>query len=266
MSIYHKEDARQFDRAMQSVWSDQCIKPNEIVLVEDGLLTSELDQGIDKWKKELGGIFKVISLRENIGLGGALNIGLKQCSFDLIARMDTDDISLPNRFKKQLEVFKSMDVDVCGTWMSEFNDDESKTVSCRRVPEKHKDIVRFAKSRTPVNHITAMYKKAAVLNVGGYIKTRTIEDYNLWVKMILNGSKFYNIQESLANARIGNGQIEDRRGGLNNAMLEVKAQKDFYKMSFLSLYEFLRNIVIGSIIRLLPKKIMKIVFKIIRKL
>jgi hypothetical protein len=84
--------------------------------------------------------------------------------------------------------------------------------------------------------------------------------------MILNGSKFYNIQESLANARIGNGQIEDRRGGLNNAMLEVKAQKDFYKMSFLSLYEFLRNIVIGSIIRLLPKKIMKIVFKIIRKL
>ena len=265
MSIYHKESPQYFDRAMLSVWDEQAIKPNEIVLVEDGVLTDELYQSIEKWREKLNCILKVVSLKRNSGLGNALNIGLEHCSFDLVARMDTDDISLPNRFKKQLEVFKNNSVDVCGSWVGEFNDNESQIVSYRRVPEQHGAIVKFAKSRSPVNHVAAMYKKKSVSSIGNYETQRLTEDYNLWVKLILGGAKFYNIQEPLVNVRVGNGQVE-RRGGLSNAILEATVQKEFYKIGFLNLYELFRNVIIGFAIRLLPKTLLKIVFKMIRKL
>ncbi|SMN14040.1 putative glycosyltransferase [Bathymodiolus heckerae thiotrophic gill symbiont] len=266
MSIYCKESPRHFDRAMQSVWDGQTIKPNEIVLVEDGVLTDELYQSIKKWKEELGDIFKVISLEKNAGIGNAKKIGVEKCTNELIAVMDTDDISLPDRFKKQLVIFETKDIDVCGAWVGEFESDETKVISYRKVPEQHSAIVRFAKNRNPVNHPSAMYKRKSVLNAGNYAKhKRTSEDYNLFVKLILGGAKFYNIQEPLVNMRTGNGQM-DRRGGLKNAILEAVVQKEFYKMGFLNLYELFRNVVVGFIIRLLPKTLLKIVFKMIRKL
>ncbi len=266
MSIYQNEDAKHLDRAMQSIWDEQSVKPSEIILVQDGLLPNALHQKIDSWKTKLGNIFLVIALRDNAGLGAALNEGLKHCSNKLIARMDTDDIALPNRFEKQLAVFKnSTDVDVCGAWVGEFGS-EGQIDSYRRVPEYHNEVVRFAKSRSPVNHPAVMYKKAAVLRVGGYIDQRTIEDYHLWVKMIVDGAKFYNIQEPLVNMRTGSGQLEVRRGGLHHAKIEAGLQKMFYKMGFLSFFEFVRNVVIGVAVRILPNKLMKVVFKIIRKL
>ncbi|VVH61765.1 Putative glycosyltransferase [uncultured Gammaproteobacteria bacterium] len=265
MSIYHKENPQDFDRAMRSVWDEQTIKPNEIVLVEDGVLTDELYQSIGGWKDKLGDIFKIISLEKNAGLGNALNVGLDQCSFDLIARMDTDDISLPNRFEVQLEIFKNNNIDICGAWVGEFESDETQIASYRKVPEQHNEIIKFAKSRSPVNHPAVMYKRKSVSSVGNYDTQRLTEDYNLWVKLILNGAKFYNTQGSLVSMRVGNGQV-GRRGGLKNAILEVAVQKEFYKMGFLNSYELFRNVVIGFTIRLLPKTLLKAVFKIIRKL
>ncbi|CAB5505305.1 hypothetical protein THERMOS_2103, partial [Bathymodiolus thermophilus thioautotrophic gill symbiont] len=148
----------------------------------------------------------------------------------------------------------------------EFESDETKIISYRKVPEQHSAIVRFAKSRNPVNHPSAMYKRKVVLNVGNYAKhKRTSEDYNLFVKLILEDAKFYNIQEPLVSMRTGNGQV-GRRGGLNNAILEATTQKEFYEMYFLNLYELFRNVVVGFTIRLLPKTVLKMVFKMIRKL
>lgn len=265
MSIYCKEDAQHFNRAMQSILDEQTIRPNEIVLVEDGPLTDALYQNISDWKEKLGGALKVISLKENAGVGNAKYIGIEKCSNELIAVMDTDDVSLPNRFEKQLAVFANQDIDVCGAWVGEFEDDESVIVSHRRTPECHDEIVAFAKSRSPVNHPTAMYKKSSVLGAGNYTKYKTSEDYNLFVKLIISGSKFYNIQESLVNMRMGNNQAA-RRGGLKNAIFEAGVQKEFYKMGFLNFYEFFKNTSIGFLIRILPNSLMKIVFKIIRKI
>jgi len=266
MSIYKSEDAKHLNRAMQSIWDDQSIKPNEIVLVQDGPLTDALYWKIDSWKRDLGNIFVIVLLADNVGLGSALNEGLKYCSNELIARMDADDIALPGRFERQLAVFNNIDIDVCGTWVGEFVSDEMQIDSYRRVPEHHAEVVRFAKSRSPVNHPAVMYKKESVLRVGGYIDQRTIEDYHLWVKMIIDGSKFYNIQEPLVNMRTGSGQLEVRRGGLHHAKIEVGLQAMFYNMGFLSFFEFARNVVVGFIMRILPNKLMKMAFKLIRKL
>ncbi|MEO1944505.1 MAG: glycosyltransferase [Candidatus Thioglobus sp.] len=266
MSIYKNEDAKHLDCAMQSIWDDQDVKPDEIVLVQDGPLPDALHQKIDSWRVKLGNVFAVAILKENVGLGTALNEGLKHCSNELIARMDTDDIALPNRFEKQLAVFDNNDVDVCGAWIGEFGSDDTQINSYRRVPEHHDEVVRFAKSRSPVNHPSVMYKKEAVLRVGGYINQRSIEDYHLWVKMIIDGAKFYNIQEALVNMRTGSGQLEVRRGGLHHAKIEAGLQTMFYKMGFLSFFEFVRNVVVGFIMRVLPNKLMKMAFKLIRRL
>jgi glycosyltransferase involved in cell wall biosynthesis len=265
MSIYQGEDAHHLDRAMVSIWDEQTVKPNEIVLVEDGPLTDELYQAINSWKEKLKSVFNVVTIKENTGVGNAKYVGIGKCTNELIAVMDTDDVSLSNRFEKQLSIFESQDIDVCGTWVGEFMYDENKIASYRKTPEKHNKIVAFAKSRSPVNHPTAMYKKSAVLSAGNYTKYKTSEDYDLFVKLIINGAKFYNIQESLVNMRTGNNQAA-RRGGLKNAILEAGVQKEFYKMGFLNLYELTRNVSIGFLIRMLPNSLMKIVFRIIRKL
>jgi len=264
MSIYKKEEPKYFNRAMQSIWDEQIIKPNEIVLVQDGKLTQELYEEIGNWKEKLKDILVIVPLEQNVGLGDALNIGMKHCTYELIARMDTDDISLPHRFEKQLEVFKNQDIDICSAWISEFDKDEKEILGHRKLPEYHEEIIKYAKLRSPVNHIPTMYKKAAVLKAGGYKKMLLLEDYYLWARMILNGANFYNIQEVLANVRAGYGQLE-RRSGLEYAKNELALLNTLKKEGFLNNFEYIKNIIIKIPIRLLPKSIIKIVYKFLRK-
>ena len=265
MSIYFKEKSSNFNRAMQSIWDEQSIKPNEIVLVEDGKLTDELYNAINLWKERLGQNLKVIKLKENLGLGDALAIGLKECSFELVARMDSDDISFQKRFEKQLEIFRrNKNIDICSSWVSEFDGNEGNIYAYRKLPKSHEDIIKFAKFRSPINHPAAMFKKSAVLEAGNYQKMLLIEDYYLWVRMILKGFKFYNIQEVLVNMRAGKDQLT-RRQGLKYAINELKVQHLFYKMGFLNLYEFLRNLVLIFSVRIMPKFILRVVYKILRR-
>jgi len=264
MSIYYKEKPEYFNRAMQSIWDEQTIKPDEIVLVQDGKLTEELYEIIDKWKNKLDNILKVIPLEENLGLGNALNEGIKHCSYELIARMDADDIALPHRFEKQLQVFENSEIDVCSSWVGEFDNDEKKILSYRKVPEYHDDIIKFAKKRTPINHPAVMYKKSVVEKVGGYNKNlRWLQDYHLWARMILNGAKFYNIQESLVNMRTGYAQLERRRG-LKYAIYEIKVLKELKDMGFLSNLEFMENTIVRFTVRILPKSLLKHIYKVLR--
>jgi glycosyltransferase involved in cell wall biosynthesis len=263
MSIYHKEKAEYFDRAMLSTWDEQTIKPNEIILVQDGELTDDLYKTIEKWQKKLGDLFVIIPLEHNVGLGDALNIGLEKCSYEIVARMDTDDISLPNRFKKQLKVLNEKDVDICSSWVSEFDSNENEIVSLRKLPENHNEIVAFAKKRNAINHPAVMYKKEAVLNAGGYKKMMWFEDYYLWIRMILNGAKFYNIQEPLVNMRAGYGQLE-RRSGLKYAIEEFKFLKTVKELGFLSNSQFIKNSIIRFIARVVPKNLVKMIYKRIR--
>ena len=263
MSIYYKEKPEYFNRCMQSIWNEQSLKPNEIILVQDGQLIPELYVMIDNWKQKLGDIFKTIPLEKNVGLGDALNIGLQECIYEIVARMDTDDIAMPDRFEKQLKVFEDGNIDVCSSWVSEFDNDEQEVISYRKLPENHSDIVDFAKKRNPLNHPAIMYKKSIVLRAGGYKKMMWFEDYYLWVRMTLKGAKFYNIQEPLVNMRAGYGQLE-RRSGLNYIKAEMRFLHTIRKEGFLNSYEFVRNVIVRLIARAMPKKVLKVIYKRLR--
>ena len=161
LSVYCKESPIYFRESLNSILS-QTLRPSEIILVEDGPLTEELDNEITRYL-DLHPHLKVITLSINQGLGKALNEGLKHCSYDIVARMDTDDIAKPDRFEKQLAVFeKYSDIDVVGAWIDEFEDDISDVKSVRKLPELPDDIRQFAKRRNPINHPVVMFRKSAV--------------------------------------------------------------------------------------------------------
>ncbi len=263
MSIYYKEQPKFFDRAMQSIWDEQIVKPNEIILVQDGKLTDELYKAIENWQEKIGAIFKTVALETNVGLGDALNEGIKYCSYELIARMDTDDISSSNRFEKQLKIFKEKDIDVCSAFISEFENNENNIVSYRKLPENHDDIVKYSKMRSPLNHAVTMFKKSVVEEAGGYKHMLWMEDYYLWVRMIMNGTKFYNLQETLLNVRAGNDMLL-RRGGLEYVRSEVVFLNKLKKIGYLTTFEYFKNILIKVPIRLLPKNLLKVIYSLLR--
>lgn len=208
---------------------------------------------------------KIIPLPTNQGLGKALNEGLKHCSYDIVARMDTDDIAKPDRFEKQLAVFeKYLDIDVVGAWIDEFEDDISEVKSVRKLPELPDDIRQFAKRRNPINHPVVMFRKSAVLAAGGYQHFPLFEDYYLWIRMLMNGAKFYNIQESLLYFRFSP-EMFKRRGGWRYVISELHFLQKMRQMHFISFSEFMQNLFVRFSIRLIPNSLRAIVYtKLIR--
>lgn len=263
MSIYHKENASWFNRAMHSIWDEQTIKPNQIVLVQDGPLTAELYCAISDWQKKLGEVLTTVPLEKNVGLGDALNIGLQHCNNELVARMDTDDIANPDRFEKQLAVFQKENIDVCSSWVTEFDQDETVITGHRKLPERHENILLYAKSRCPINHPAVMYRKTAVEKAGGYQEMMWFEDYYLWARMLLSGARFYNIQEALMHMRAGLGQLE-RRSGFAYAKSEFTLFKEFKRLGFLSGFEAFKIIFLRIPIRLMPKFLIRVIYKALR--
>ena len=170
---------------------------------------------------------------------------------------------MPDRFEKQLKVFENGDVDICSSWVGEFEINENKIMQYRKVPKTHVEIVKFAKKRNPINHPAVMYKKSAVVKAGSYKKMVWFEDYYLWIRMILNEAKFYNIQEPLVKMRAGYGQLE-RRGGFKYAIEEVKFLNTLREIGFLTKTQFVKNVFIRFITRLMPKKVLKEIYKILR--
>lgn len=264
LSIYKKEQVIYCKQSLDSLFA-QTLLPSEVILVKDGPLTPELDQIIMEYVQKYP-IIKVISLARNGGLGKALNEGLKHCSYDLVARMDTDDIAKPMRFEKQVEVFqKYPDIDICSAWIDEFEGDVSHVLSCRKLPEHHEDIARYAKSRCPLNHPVVMFRKKAVLNAGGYQHFPLLEDYYLWVRMLMNGCRFYNIQESLLYFRTSPDMFK-RRGGWSYAMNEVRFQLMLKRIGFTSIGQCAKNIMIRLIVRLTPNAVRQFIYRhILRK-
>ncbi|WP_454442558.1 glycosyltransferase [Vibrio bathopelagicus] len=260
LSLYHKESSIFLDECLRSIES-QTLLPNEIVIVEDGPLTNELYTSLDYWQKKLP--ITRVCLLENSGLGIALNKGLDHCSYDLVARMDTDDICMPTRFEKQISIFKTKKVDVCGSWISEFEYCYKSVLSHRILPECHVDIVKLSKLKNPLNHPSVMYRKSSVLSVGGYDDVLFFEDYHLWLKMIFNGCLFYNVQESLVLMRAGIGQLS-RRGGFNYARLEIEFLRRCSRDKLMSKKLVLRNSLLRIPLRVLPTRALGKVYKIIR--
>lgn len=260
LSVYYKENPNFLEQSLLSVFN-QTLKPDEVVLVEDGTLTPELYSVIEKFPK-----LKTVKLKKNSGLGIALNEGLKHCSYDIVARMDTDDIAKTNRFEKQIKFLeKNPEIDLVGSWIDEFKDDVNNLVSVRSVPEKSDEIYQYCKNRCPVNHPTVVFRKQAVLKVGGYLTEYFPEDYFLWIRMLMNGSKFYNFQESLLFFRKSDDTIK-KRGGWKYALDEIHIQKKIYGLGFISFPVFVKNSFIRFSVRILPLKFRRFVYdKMLRK-
>ncbi len=266
MSIYYKEVPINLDKALESITDIQTLKPNEIVLVKDGPLTKELENIIDKYIKKYPNLFKIIALEKNYGLGKALNIGLESCTFELVARMDGDDISKPDRFEKQIEFMKkNPQVDILGSWIDEFieKDNNIKIRSIRKVPEKNNEIYLKLKSICAFNHPTVMYKRRKVIEAGSYLQDFVLEDYYLWIRLAQKNAVMYNLQESLLNFRITEGTSK-RRGGIKLLKSDLKFQRYLLESHFLTKSEYLRNIIIYGTYRIIPWKLRELLQRLLR--
>lgn len=261
MSVYYRERAEFLDKALRSVF-EQTVAPNEVVVVEDGKLTDELYAIIEGYKARYRSL-KTIALPKNIGLGGALNEGLKYCSYELVARMDSDDICIADRFNLQLEVFEQHpELSVVGGWIDEFSTDDRIVESIRKLPEKHSEIRKFAKKKNPINHPSVMFKKSAIEAVNSYEHFYLLEDYWLWIKLLKNDYQFYNIQKPIVKMR-GGIAMAARRGGWKYAKSEANLQMKMLAMGYIGIGTFCKNIIIRFTVRMMPNKLRTFVYKTI---
>lgn len=266
LSVYKNEDPQFLDAALSSIWSRQLLKPSEIILVEDGLLTSDLYDVLNKWSSKIQGrIFIRIPLSKNLGLGRALNEGLKHCSNEWVFRMDTDDICTPDRFQKQVNFIKrNPDIDIFSTQVLEFNEYIDNPTGVRQVPLTHPEIVKYSKWRSPFNHMSVAYRKSIIEFVGGYQHHLLMEDYNLWLRVLNSGYKSANLPDCLVFVRAGSQMIKRRRG-LNYIKSEWKLfqlKRDIgYQKSPNAFCVFLAR----SIPRALPSKLLSKFYINLRK-
>lgn len=246
MSVYIKETLNNLKECFDSLLS-QSLLASEVILVEDGPIPDTLLKLIDEYRIDLNIVS--VKLEKNIGLASALNEGLKHCSYEIVARMDTDDIALPQRFKTQFDFMSvNLDIDASSSYIEEF-DSTGSIVSVRKLPLFPDDLNAFAKQRSPLSHPAVIFRKEAVLSVGGYPEIYP-EDYLLWVKMILNGFKLANIPEVLLRMRTDESFITRR--GYEFLKGEIKIYYYMRSKGFISWLEFCYIILIRGILRLSP--------------
>lgn len=259
MSVYYKEKPECFLEAVESV-INQTIKPAEIVIVKDGALTEALEEACSTLLHKYSPYIRFIPLERNVGLGLALQKGVLECRYDLIARMDTDDISKVDRFEKQLKAFiENPEIVICGGFIEEFSNSSQDIEGIRCVPLDRASIYEFAKRRNPFNHMTVMFRKQAVLDAGNYQSFLLLEDYYLWYRLILKKYSMMNIPDILVSVRADEGMIE-RRGGLSYFEKESRLYKLFYNDKYITLFELILVLFIRFWGRICPGKLRRIIY------
>lgn len=258
MTVYKNDNPNYFNLALDSM-INQTIIPNEIVLVKDGPIPAVLQNIIDK-KKNISNIVEV-QLEKNIGLGLALNEGIKVCKNELIARMDADDYSFPTRCEKQLQEFqKDKSLGIVGLSVKEFTDTLENIVGERKVPITNEEIYKYAKTRDPFNHPTVMYKKSELLKVGCYGDYRKNQDTDLWIKLLSNNIKCANLKEDLFRFRFDKNTYIKRKNWLNTKLL-ISIRYKAYKNHFCSIFDFLKVLFAQLGIFIMPLKLQEFVYR-----
>lgn len=257
MSLYIKETSENLNKCFQSLWDDQSIKPSEVILVIDGPIDIDLENIVNHWKFKIGEPLKILPLSHNLGLGKALNEGLKHCTYEWVFRMDTDDICTPDRFEKQIQFIEdNPEVVLFSAQILEFNEIPADSNIVKSVPIQHDEILKFSQKRSPFNHMTVAYKKHVIEKVGGYQHHLFMEDYNLWLRVIAAGYIVGNHPDILLYARVGNGMYARRKGWqyiksekqLLDLKNELKLQNPLYaNMIFL----------VRSFFRLMPSTVLE---------
>lgn len=261
-SVY-KNDKPEFVRvALDSMLVNQSVKPTEIVLVQDGPVPEELSLLLAEYEGKYPKVLHIIRLEKNGGLGNALRLGVENAKYDIIARMDSDDICLSDRFGKQLAFMEAHpDCDIVGGQITEFIDTPSNIVGKREVPCSNEAIYHYMRSRCALNHPTVMFKKKAVLDAGNYQDWFWNEDYYMWIRMMEQGCVFANLPDVLVNMRSGIDQY-GRRGGMKYFKSEIGIKKLMLEKDMITRKEYIVNYIQRFIIQLLlPNSVRGWVFR-----
>ena len=250
MSLYYKEKPEYLSACLDSILN-QSLMPDEIVIVKDGPLTEGLEEVL----------YKLVPLENNKGLGLALAEGILHCKYELVARMDTDDICRKDRFELQIKEFeKNPFLDICGSHIKEFEGTTDNIVSTRNVPLNDAKIKEYQKRRDSFNHMTVMYKKSSVLKAGNYQSCMLMEDTYLWVNMFLSGCNAINIDDYLVYARVGK-DMYNRRGGLSYFKKYKNGRKKIKQTGYISFWDYYYTLIIQFIVAVVPNKVRKLIYK-----
>lgn len=261
-SVY-KNDKPEFIRvALDSMLKEQTVKPDEIVLVQDGPVPYETSRLLIEYLDKYRGKINIIKLEENKGLGNALMLGVEYAKYDIVARMDSDDICATDRFEKQLAYLDAHpECDIVGGQITEFIDTPDNIVGMRNVPCDNDAIYHYMRSRCALNHPTVMFRKKAVLDAGNYKDWFWNEDYYMWIRMMERGCVFANLPDVLVNMRSGLDQY-GRRGGMKYFKSEVGIKKLMLEKGMITRKEYIVNYIQRFIIQLmLPSSVRGWVFR-----
>lgn len=250
MAVYKKEDPVFFRQSIESMMN-QTLPFSDFVLVCDGPLTRELNSVIQWAQEKLGERLQCIRLKENRGLGNALRAGIPRCRCSVIARMDSDDISRPDRCEKQFRILEKDGYSIVSGTLQEFTEIPGDLQRFRVLPRTPAEIRDYAKKRNPFNHPCVMYRKEEVLKAGNYQDFPGFEDYCLWVRMLINGAEGYNIQEPVLDMRTGNGMYS-RRGGLSYLRWLLRFQRFLLDKKFITKGRYIKNCVVRTMVSIVP--------------
>ena len=256
--VYHRDDPDHVRRALVSTVDEQTLAPDDVVIVVDGPIPEPLDEVLGQWQAEARVPVRIIRLPENVGLGRALRVGLDACRHDVIARMDADDVSRPGRFAAELPLIAA-GADVVGSALQEFEGEDSEPGLVRTPPLDNIDILRAARFYQPVNHPTVVYRRRAVLRAGGYQDLPGLEDYWLFARMIMSGSRFANVATPELLYRVGAGAYA-RRGGSSMFSSEIELQRRFRRIGFTTSGQAARNLLIRGGYRLIPEGVRRLLY------
>lgn len=265
LPFYRGDRAEHLNLALQSVLN-QTLKASEIVLIQDGPVSQELDQLLSELLQHHPEI-KHLVLEKNQGLSAALNAGIEAASQEWLARMDADDICEPERFEKQWQQIQAdPELAIIGSWIDEYDEQMQERLAIRKSPKEHAAIRSYAAWRCPFNHMTVMYRKSVLLELGKYKDFGAVgDDYELWARFLMKGYKAHNIQESLVKARTGTAMFSERRRGLKYLRNEIRELNALYQLGLLKPWHYLFHFSIKSVVRLAPAGVVKWIYKGIRK-
>lgn len=260
MSIYIKEKPEYVRECFESLLQ-QNVQADEWIIVEDGQLTEELNKLLDEYQNKYPYLIKRLPLEKNQGLGKALREGILHCTYDLVARVDTDDVSRKDRFEKQLKLFAcNPQLDICGSHIKEFDNSVDCITAIRKVPLTDQEIKKYQKRRDAFNHMTVMFKKTSVINAGNYQHALLMEDSLLWVNMIMSGATCANIDDYLVYARTGK-DFYKRRGGWEYYKKYRLGRKKIYETRYISWWDYEITLIVQFIVAVMPNMMRLFVFK-----
>lgn len=258
MSVYEGDNFKNFMDAVQSVLN-QSLPPSEVIIVVDGKVSPKIQTALEALRRDP--IIKIIQLENNVGLGGARHIAIQKATRDIIAVMDSDDICADDRFQRQVLMLEDNNLDVIGGNIEEFDLTPRDNPRIRSVAVSHDAIVKRARWKNPMNHVTIMFRKSAYLAVGGYKAIRYVEDYELFYRMIVNGFRFGNIPETLVYVRCGK-EVLNRRVGFSYLRSELFLFNMMRRDKFISNTQWMLNICIRVFARTMPKIFLGYLYKL----